>query len=358
MYRSMDEMYATRVVGRGDAVSPLATTTASFELGYTYEGETYDVDDFVTRTDTTGLIVVHDGTVLYEGYFMGADETSLFTSWSVAKSFVSTLVGVALGEGRIGGLDDSISDYLPELAETGYGGVSIRHILQMSSGIDFVEEYEAADADITRLWNTAVTHAERVEDVAVSFGSEREPGTRFHYVSNDTQILGMLLRRIYGEPVADLVSKKLWVPLGMGSDATWIIDREGDDGVEMAFCCLNATLRDYARFGLLMAREGMWNGERRLPEGWAEEATRPGSPHVEFGKLADGYALGYGYQWWCLPGEHHRFTGQGVYGQLLMVDPVLDLVVVKTSAWPVAWDPAKEAESYAFFAAVAEAVAP
>jgi CubicO group peptidase (beta-lactamase class C family) len=356
MFRTMEEQYATRVVRRGENVSPLETAPAPFEINYEYEGALYDLGEFLERTDTTGLIVVYDGTVLYEGYFMGAGDDSRFTSWSVAKSFVSTLVGMALDEGKIAGIDDPVTTYLPELAGTGYSGVSIRHIMQMSSGIDFVEEYDVPDADVTRLWNTAVTQEERVNDVASSFGSAREAGTRFYYASNDTQILGMLLRRVYGRTLAELLSEELWVPLGMESDAAWITDREGDDGVEMAFCCLNATLRDYARFGLLMAREGVWQGQQLLPAGWAEEATRPTSPQVDFGQLADGYPLGYGYQWWSLPGDNHPFTGQGVYGQLLMVDPVLDLVVVKTSAWPVAWDGAKERESYALFRAIAERI--
>ena len=126
--------------------------------------------------------------------------------------------------------------------------------------------------------------------------------------------------------------------------------------MEMAFGGLNVRLRDYGRFGLLMAREGKWNGKQLLPAGWVERATVPRSPQVMPGKLYPDYPMGYGYQWWCFPAPGRAFTGQGVFGQLLMVDPDLDLVVVKTSAWPVAWDPKKEMESYAFFNAVRDAL--
>jgi CubicO group peptidase (beta-lactamase class C family) len=122
----------------------------------------------------------------------------------------------------------------------------------------------------------------------------------------------------------------------------------------MAFGGFNSTLRDYGRFGLLFAYEGKWRGEPLLPEGWVAEATVPRDPQVDYGKLAPDYPLGYGYQWWCFPGPDHAFTGQGIHGQFLMVNPVLDLVVVKTSAWPVPWDDAKEKETYAFFHAVEE----
>ena len=161
----------------------------------------------------------------------------------------------------------------------------------------------------------------------------------------------MLVARVSGKTLSAYMAERLWDPLGAGSDALWLIDRPGE---EMAFGGLNVTLRDYGRFGLLMAYEGEWQGRRLLPEGWVERATVPRSLQVQHGKLYPDYPLGYGYQWWCFPGPGRAFTGQGVYGQLLMVDPSLDLVVVKTSAWPVAWDDAKEKESYAFFEAVRE----
>ena len=171
-------------------------------------------------------------------------------------------------------------------------------------------------------------------------------------MSNDTQILGLLLARVTGTSLSSYMAERLWGPLGAESDSRWILDREGEEGVEMAFGGFNSTLRDYGRFGLLMAYEGKWRGKELLPEGWVAEATVPHSAQVDYGKLYPDYPLGYSYQWWCFPGPDHAFTAQGIHGQFVMVNPVLDLVVVKTSAWPVPWDDGKEREMYALFHAV------
>jgi CubicO group peptidase (beta-lactamase class C family) len=275
---------------------------------------------------------------------------------SVGKSFVSTLVGLAIGDQKICGVDDAVTRYLPELAGTGYDGVAIEQILQMSSGVDFTEEYDQPDSDVFKLFAPMLEGKGRLNQVAASFGRAREPGSKFYYASNDTQILGMLVARVTGRTLSDYMAEKLWGPLGAESDALWLIDRDGDEGMEMAFGGLNVTLRDYGRFGLLMARDGRIGGKQVLPAGWVDRATVPRSAQVMHGQLYPDYPMGYGYQWWCFPPPGRAFTGQGVFGQLLMVDRELDLVVVKTSAWPVAWDDAKEAESYAFFNAVRDRV--
>ena len=355
-FRSMDRIFWTRRVERSGPVSPLDRAAEPFTVRYRYDGVERGVGDLVERTDATGLLVLHDGTILYEGYYRGADETSRFLSMSVGKSFVSTLVGLAIGDHKIGGVGDPVTRYLPELAGSGYDGVAIEHILQMSSGVDFTEEYDQPDSDVFKLFAPMIEGTGRLNQVAASFGRAREPGSKFYYASNDTQILGMLVARVTGRTLSDYMAEKLWGPLGAESDALWLIDRDGDEGMEMAFGGLNVTLRDYGRFGLLMARDGRVGGKQILPAGWVERATVPRSAQVMHGKLYPDYAMGYGYQWWCFPPPGRAFTGQGVYGQLLMVDPELDLVVVKTSAWPVAWDDAKEAESYAFFNAVRDQV--
>jgi CubicO group peptidase (beta-lactamase class C family) len=351
-FRSMDRIFSTRRVPRSGPVSPLDRAAEPFTVRYRYDGVERGVGDLIERTDATGLLVLHDGTILYEGYYRGADEASRFLSMSVGKSFVSTLVGLAIGDGKIESVADPVTRYLPELLGTGYDGVAIEHILQMSSGVDFTEEYDQPDSDVFKLFAPMIDGKGRLNQVAASFGRAREPGSKFYYASNDTQILGMLVARVTGRALSAYMAEKLWGPLGAESDALWLIDHDGDEGMEMAFGGLNVTLRDYGRFGLLMAREGRVGGKQLLPAGWVERATVPRSEQVMHGKLYPDYAMGYGYQWWCFPPPGRAFTGEGVFGQLLMVDPDLDLVVVKTSAWPVAWDDAKEAESYAFFHAV------
>jgi CubicO group peptidase (beta-lactamase class C family) len=371
-FRSMDRIFHTRRVPRSGPVSPLEQAKEPFAVRYTYDGKDLGVDDLVTRTDSTGLLVLHDGTILFEGYYRGADETSRFLSMSVGKSFVSTLVGLAIGEKKIGGVEDAVTRYLPQLAGTGYDGVAIEHILQMSSGVAFTEEYEKPESDVFKLFAPMLEGKGHLNEVAASFGRARPPGSKFYYASNDTQILGMLVARVTGKTLSSYMAEKLWGPLGAEDDALWLIDHEGKGGMEMAFGGLNARLRDYGRFGLLMAREGRHGDRQLLPAGWVERATVPRSQQVMPGQLYPDYPMGYGYQWWCFPPGRgaagavggagvasppgRAFTGQGVFGQLLMVDPDLDLVVVKTSAWPVAWDNAKEAESYAFFNAVRESV--
>ena len=247
-----------------------------------------------------------------------------------------------------------MSSYLPELTGTSYDGVSIKHILQMSSGVDFSEEYGDSESDFARLGDACFGGPERLEDLAVTYGRKYEPGTDFYYASVDTVILGWLLRRVTSRSLSDYMEEQLWQPLGAEADANWVLDQEGEDGVECALAGFNATLRDYGRFGLLMAYDGVWNGRRLLPEGWVVEATIPDSPQVQPGELVDGYQLGYQYQWWSFPDEDHSFTGEGIHGQLLMVNPVLDLVVVKTSDWETAWQSDKERETWALFEAIAD----
>jgi CubicO group peptidase (beta-lactamase class C family) len=171
----------------------------------------------------------------------------------------------------------------------------------------------------------------------------------FEYVSNDTQILGLLARRLSGKSLTQLTEELLWRPLGAEADAFWITDSAG---VAMAFGGFNATLRDYGRFGLLYARDGVWDGAAVLPAGWVEAATIPRGAHVDYGKLDEGYELGYGYQWWLLPDPGHPFTAQGIHGQFVLVHRPLDVVMVKTSNWAESWNEALEAETYAAFRAI------
>ena len=353
--QGIDRIFATRVVARAEPTYELLPPTGPFEVTYEIEGAKRGLEDLMAATDGTGLLVLHGDRILHEGYGLGAGPKTLLMSMSVGKSFTSTLIGLARAEGKIASFDDPVTRYLPELAGTGYEGVKIRHILEMSSGLDFKETYESGDeSDVYRLLGAAINQKETFAEVARSFGRKAEPGSKFEYVSNDTQILGILLARVTGGSLSSYMAERLWGPLGAESDARWILDREGEEGAEMAFGGFNSTLRDYGRFGLLMAYGGKWRGKQLLPEGWVAEATVPHDPQVDYGKLYPDYPLGYGYQWWSFPGPDHAFTAQGIHGQFVMVNPVLDLVVVKTSAWPVPWDDAKERETYAFFHAVEE----
>jgi CubicO group peptidase (beta-lactamase class C family) len=161
--------------------------------------------------------------------------------------------------------------------------------------------------------------------------------------------LGWLVSRVTGKTLSDYLSEKIWKPLGMEANANWATDGRGPDASETGFCCLNATLRDYARFGLLMAQDGVWQGRRLLPEGWVAEATRSDMPQVQPGKLYDGYDMGYQYQWWTFPGEDHAFTAEGINGQFIYVNPAQQVVIVVTNVWKDWWIEELEDHTHAIF---------
>jgi CubicO group peptidase (beta-lactamase class C family) len=277
-------------------------------------------------------------------------------SFSVGKSFVATLVALAVGDGKISSIDDPIARYLPELKGSAYQDATIKQVLQMATGTSYTEEYENKDSDIATFAAIVAGSRGGLYDFARSFKAAYKPGTRFYYATTNTEVLGALVARVTGRSLSAYLSEKLWRPLGAEAPARWVLDQPGSAGRELAGGGLQVRLRDYGRFGLLYANLGQWHGAQLLPAGWVEAATRPADPYVDYGKLEPGYPLGYGYQWWCLPGANHRFTAQGIHGQFILVDPVEKVVMVKLSSWQHAWEEDKEAETYALFAAVADAL--
>lgn len=355
-FRAWDRLFPTRKVARGDVIRELAegvpVTVSDFGTGKVSK----PFATYIKRARTTGLIVLKDGAVRFEGYWHGATRESRFVSHSLAKSVVSMLIGVAIGDGLIRSTADPITDYLPELKGTGYADVPIAAILEMSSGVRFTEEYDM-DSDADRIWtDTVVDRRTPITDWVKSRKREREPFAKFNYAGIETAALGMLLRKVTGKSVSAYLSEKLWQPLGMEDDASWGLDGEAETASEAAWCCLSARLRDYARLGQLMLDDGVLDGRRLLPGGWVAESTRPNHEQVRHGRLYPDYGLGYGYQWWLLPGEGGAFTGLGVNGQFLYVHPKERLVIVMTSAWRNFWNDKEEMETYAVFEAFAKAL--
>ena len=351
-FRNIAEILPTRRIAASATPFPLRQTDRSFGVRYAFQGATYTLDDFVRRTDTTGLLILKDDVILYEGYFQGADDKDTFQSFSAGKSFVSTLVGFALADGKIKSLEDPIAIYLPEVKGSAYEHAKIRDVLQMASGTSYTEEYEDPDSDIAEFARIADRSEGGLYDFARSFKAKRPPGTQFYYASTDTEMLGALVHRVTGQSLSAYMSEKLWKPIGAEATARWALDASGAKGREIAAGALQITLRDYARFGYLFAHDGMMGAKRVLPAGWVAEATVPRAPYLEYGKLEPNDPTGYGYQWWCIPDEHRSFTAEGIHGQYVMVDPIQHVVVVKLSAWPEAWDDVKAAETVAFFEAV------
>jgi CubicO group peptidase (beta-lactamase class C family) len=343
--RHMAQIFPSHIVHRAGPVSELPRDPNPLgEVHYRFKGRDHTLDELLARTYTVGFLVLKDGRIVCERYFGGADQNSSFTSWSVAKSFTSTLVGLAIADGKIAGVDPPVTQYLPELKGSGYDGVPIKDLLEMSSGVDFTEVYTDPDSTVEIMWRKAmVDETVHLNDFVKSLGRAGPPGAKFVYRSSDTQVLGWMVRRVTGESLADYLSQKVWAPLGMEHDATWLTDRPGPEGMEAAYCCLNATLRDYGRFGLLILNRGRWDGKQIVPERWIEQATIPQSPQVQCGHLYPGYPLGYGYQWWAFP--DHSFSAEGIGFQFIYLNPAAGMVIVKTSAFPTTWNNELELET-------------
>lgn len=325
----LDRIFEGRVIRRAPAPSALARAAAEPAIHLTVQGQTLTLDDYLARHPTTGLLIAREDTILLERYQYGRHEAHRFTSWSMAKTVTAMLVGIAIAEGRIKSVDDRAEVYVPELAGTEYGRTPLRHLLQMSSGVRFLEEYSGRDDVSTLVRDTFMHLGPGGPDAVKKFNERAVPsGTKFSYASVETQVLGLVLTRAVGRPVAEYLEQKIWGPIGAEADATWLVDRAGQ---EATFCCLNAVLRDYARLGLLLAHDGNWRGQQLIPAAWVKDATsrHADQPHLWPGKATP--FLGYGYQTWLWPSERRQFAFLGVRGQSILVDPKSRLVMVQTS---------------------------
>lgn len=337
----------------------LAPAEIALPLTYQYEGESKSTRQFMDETDTSGLLVLRDGQIVAEEYALGSTPETRWVSWSVAKSFVSAMVGIALDEGLIESIQDPITRYVSELAGSAYDGVAIEDILEMSSGARWNEDYGQWSSDITR-FGAAIVFGLSQDEFATSLTRERPPGSYNHYNSTDTQVLGMLLVRTTGTSLAAYTEEKLWKPMQMEHDAYWITD---ESGMELAFGGLNATLRDYARFGEMYRNHGRWGGQQIVPEAWVAASTVPGKPHLQPGRNPGSDSIfGYGYQWWTPPvGDEGEYSAIGVYNQFIYVNPTRGVVIAKTSAnkaYGTDETTDREVETLSVFNTIAHAVGP
>lgn len=334
-FRQMERIFPSRVIAASTTPFVFARDEKPLAVRYRFDERDYTLDDARQRLQMTGLLVIKDDRIVHEGYWQGADADSRFTSWSVAKSFVATLVGMALAEGRIRSLDDPISDYVPALGRGGYAGVPIRHVLMMSSGVKFDETYGRRSSDINRFFMKVFALGQRADRLVAGYPRERASGEVFHYISTDTHALAMLLRQLYDQPLSTLLQQRLWQPLGMEGEAHWSIDRDSAEGVELGFCCLNARLRDFAKLGRLYLNHGRWNNVQLLPESWVREATVPQGRAWEPGVSPYDYGpRGYGYQWWMPDNAQGEYFAAGVWGQYVYVSEPDRLIIARASVDP------------------------
>ena len=328
-YSHYDQVRPSRAIPAAPTPSKLARAAQELRLSYEFQGKTTTLDDYLTRNPATGLLVMSEHTILYEHYRYARTDKDRFTSQSMAKTIVAMMVGIAMSEGAIGSLDDLVSAYVPELATAEAGRTPLRALLTMTSGMRFHEVYDGKD-DLMRL-SRALMRPEgsgAVDAVAQFDTRSAAPGTVFNYAGLDTELLGVVLARATKMPLADYMSSRIWAPIGAEADASWTIDAKGH---EVAYCCFNAVLRDWARVGALLANDGAWDGKQIIPRPFLLDATTPPLPF-----LAPGVnrKLGYGYQVFLLPGERRQFMLRGVYGQTMLIDPLTHTVLVHTAVRP------------------------
>ena len=329
--------------------------TISLPVSFNLNNVEIETENFLQRTDTSALLILKNGEIQFEQYWLTGGEDVQWMSMSVAKSFISALVGIAIRDGHINNIEEAISDYVPELKNSPYNNVRIKDVLQMSSGASWDENYSDPESDINR-WAKIFALGGSFDEFIQTLSNDFEPGTINHYNSMDTQALGMLVNRATGKSITNYMTEMLWHPMGAVNEGYWLLDSEG---MEMAFAGLNATARDYAKFGELYRLDGELNGQQIVPKSWVKDSITPDGPHLTPGDnpLSD-YPLGYGYQWWVPGGVKGEFMAIGVYNQMIYVAPEFNMVIVKLSAnssYGTAEDTdmASELETIEFFRAIA-----
>jgi CubicO group peptidase (beta-lactamase class C family) len=320
-WSAMDKFGPSHRVAKGREVRHLKRAHAGPDLG---------LDAFLAQNRNTGLLILHGDTILAERYQYARKAADRFASASMAKTVLAMLIGIAISEKKISSIDDRADQYVAELQGHPYGETSLRNLLTMSSGVKFDEGGEDAgdprsDSSMLIANTVGLQGSGGASSVAPFIERLRPAGEKFHYSSGESEVLGLVLRNAVGQPLAQYLSEKIWRPMGAEFDATWLVDPAG---FEAGYCCINAALRDYARFGLLLANYGARDGKQIIPEQWVRAATTPSAPYLKVG-VATRYN-GYGYQTWLIhPGEPY-FAAFGARGQAIFIDAGRKIVVVHT----------------------------
>ena len=317
-----DTLFPARTIPAPKQPVQLARAASEPVIRYGFGGLDLTLDDYLNRLPVTGLLIAKDNTILVERYQYGRTDTDRLASFSMAKSVVGLLIGIALKEGAIRSVDDLAETYVPGLKDTEYGRTPIKALLLMASGVAFSEDYASRSSDINALARLTVGQGSVGSLAAVKqFNTRRSaPGARFSYSSAETLVLGLVLAAATKQTVSDYAAEKLWQPLGAEADATWIIDATGQ---EVTFAYVNAVLRDWARLGLMLANRGNWQGKTVVPADWLAASAADALP-------TDSPLVKYGYQIWY-SADTRRFSLRGLRGQFVIVDPDLKLVLVQTA---------------------------
>jgi CubicO group peptidase (beta-lactamase class C family) len=351
-FEHSDALFPVNTVLRKGPVRPLPpASTKLTDIHFKSDGHDFDLFDYLAYNRVAGLLILKDGKLVFENYALGAGPQTRWPSFSIAKSFSSTLVGAALQQGLISSLDDPLTRYVPQLKGGAYEGVSIRIILQMASGVKWDETYTDPKSDRRKLLELQLAQKPgAIVSYMNALPRAGAPGSIWNYSTGESFLVGALIEGATHKPLATYLSETLWSRLGMEQDATWWLESPG--GMGLAGSGLGASLRDYARFGLFVQQDGVLDGQRIVPEGWFREA---GSAHVIGGKSVD-----YGHLWWPLPAgdpvHQGAFQGIGIFGQHLYINPTEKLVIVVLSARPKPDSSTHILNDESFFAAVAKSL--
>jgi CubicO group peptidase (beta-lactamase class C family) len=270
-------------------------------------------ESFLESKETVAFLIIRRDTILYERYFDDYTVESIVPSFSMAKSFTSILIGCAIDDGLIQSVDEPVTNYVPELKNNGFDKVSIKNLLQMTSGIDFKENYSNPFGDVANLY-----YGTNLRKTVGNFKLKTEPGKRFYYNSGESQLLGLVLdRALKNQSITQYMQEKIWTPIGMEHNASWSLDSK-KNGLEKTYCCINASAIDFAKIGRLYLNKGNWNGQQIVSEQWVNESIK-----IDTSEGSDEH---YQYQWLV---SEDRFTAQGVFGQILYVNPSKELIVIR-----------------------------
>ena len=318
-FRVMEDWFAGHEV-------PAASVTSDLPAGTPYSAELQaELRALMTETNAAGLMVLQGGKVRFEEYGLGLTKDGRWTSFSVAKSFTSTLLGAAIADGFIESIDDPVTRYIPELSGSAYDGVTVRQLATMTSGVAWNEDYTDPTSDVAQMNRFVVEYGpDAIVEQMKRLGRESAPGEKFNYKTGETNLIGLLVENAIGLSLAEYAQTKIVEPAGFKGGLFWMVDPRGGN---IGGCCLSLRLDDYARMGDFVRTGGKdADGNSVVPEGWFGQA---GAPLVEFGG-----GFGYGYQWWTYPGGN--FGAQGIFGQAITIVPEAELVVAVVSNWPTA----------------------
>ena len=319
-----ESMFSVELNSNTEPVA-LQEAKSAIRKTYAWQGEQKQIEDYLSQTNTTSLLVLHDGKIVHEDYRLGTQKMDTRVSWSMAKSYLSALFGIAVEDGLID-LSKTVTDYVPELKDSAYNNVPIMAVLNMASGVAFNEDYLDFNSDINKMGRALGLGSSMDKFAGTLKTQERMPGANRHYVSIDTHVLGMILRSATGKSIKELIETQLWSKLAPVGKSYYLTDGYGNAFVLGG---LNITTRDYAKFGELFRNKGVWNGEQVIPENWVSKSTQNNAPPPPD---INKDTFGYGYQWWIPQDADEEFYAGGIYGQFIYVNPKQKVVIVKTSA--------------------------